>query len=608
MSGIVAVVNFDEGPIDRALLQRMVDGLAFRGPDAQHLSIVGSAGLGQTFLRIDDGGRVREMAQPFTVDSRIWIVADARIDARRDLLAQMSAAGGEVGADASDSELILRAYHLWGEDCVSRLLGDFMFAIWDAPRRRFFGARDHLGIKPFFFATCGASVIVSNTLDCVRLHPAVSRELHDPAIADFLLFGANQDVTTTVFRDVHRLPPAHCVSWTRDAVRRRCYWTLPVDDPIHFRRAADYADRFHELVVESVRDRLRSRRAAVLMSGGVDSPALAAIAQRVLRQDSLPCRLDAITSVYDRLIPDHERRYAALVADHLKIPIRYDVRDDETSIKDWDRVQIKTPEPVENPPAFAAGLEFMRKIADDRPVLLYGEGPDNALRYEWRPYLAHLARRRQLGPLARAVASDLMMHRRLPWRSAVRRLVPRSDEGRSEPWPDWLNPAFADQHRCRERWDAVHERINSATKGHPTRPIGHHSFSDVRWQSLFEYSDALGAAGHAGMRFPYLDLRVLRYLLAVPPMPWCRHKLIIRRAMQTALPRDVLRRPKAGMLGDPDFERVKRSGFPILVPASDLAKYVRPDKIPVAPRTAAELRSALRPLGLNAWLEGLNRP
>src|SRR5919198_3706129 len=99
MSGIVAVVNVDRAPMDRALLQRMVDGLAFRGPDAQHVSIIGPAGLGQTFLRIDDGGRVSEMAQPFTLDSRVWIVADARIDCRRDLVAHMAAAA-DTGAAA----------------------------------------------------------------------------------------------------------------------------------------------------------------------------------------------------------------------------------------------------------------------------------------------------------------------------------------------------------------------------------------------------------------------------------------------------------------------------------------------------------------------------
>ena len=71
------------------------------------------------------------------------------------------------------------------------------------------------------------------------------------------------------------------------------------------------------------------------------------------------------------------------------------MRDDETSIADWDQVQVHTPEPVDNPPAFAAGIEFLEQVAAHARVFLYGEGPDNALRYEWRPYLSHLAARRR---------------------------------------------------------------------------------------------------------------------------------------------------------------------------------------------------------------------
>ena len=105
--------------------------------------------------------------------------------------------------------MILRAYCVWGEDCVAHLLGDFTFAMWDGPKRRLFCARDHLGVKPLFYAQIGQTVVISNTLDCVRLHPAVSRDLNDSAIADFLFFGANQQSDTTSFRDIRRLPSAH---------------------------------------------------------------------------------------------------------------------------------------------------------------------------------------------------------------------------------------------------------------------------------------------------------------------------------------------------------------------------------------------------------------
>src|SRR5206468_123742 len=99
---------------------------------------------------------------------------------------------------------LLRAYRTWGEDCVDHLLGDFAFAVWDGPQQRLFCARDHLGVKPFFYACLGQTVVFSNTLDCIRQYSAASEKLNDLAIADFLLFGLNQNPVTTSFADIQR--------------------------------------------------------------------------------------------------------------------------------------------------------------------------------------------------------------------------------------------------------------------------------------------------------------------------------------------------------------------------------------------------------------------
>ena len=602
MSGIVALLNVDEAPVDKALLARMTRYLAFRGPDRQCLRAMEHVGFGHVWLNTTDGPDDR---QPFTLDGRQWIVADARVDAREDLIGALATdPGDQIHPDAPDAELILRAYRMWGEACVTRLLGDFTFAIWDQGEQRLFCARDHLGVKPLFYAPLARTLIVSNTLDCIRLHPAVSRDLNDLAIADFLLFGANQEPDTSTFKDIRRLPAAHTLTWSHAMIGVRRYWTLPVDEPIHFTRESDYLERFHELLRASVRDRLRTRRVGVLMSGGVDSPTLAAVSMSVLRERSSDCALQAITSVYDRLIPDAERHYAGLVADHLKIPIRYDVRDDETSILDWHRVAIHTPEPVANPPGTAAAIEFFERTAADARVLLYGEGPDNALRYEWRPYLVHVLATRGIVSIARTLLNDLVLHPRMPLWSSVSHIARAAIERKRwhAAFPAWIDDAFAAQCACRDRWDAHRRPLRPL---HPVRPLGYRAFDTVRWQPLFEDCDVSGALGGCDIRHPYLDLRLLRYMLALPAMPWCRNKLIIRQSMRTALPRDVLRRKKTALRESPDFKRVLASGLPRIVPSADLLKYVNPCKIPAAPRTEVELRAALRPLGLDYWLRDL---
>ena len=335
MSGFVALVNLDGSPIDERVLRRLTDYLEFRGPDRQEWRVVGQAGLGHAMLRVTDES-AREQ-QPFTLDGRNWIVADGRIDARRDLITKLSDESSRACPQfATEVELIGRAYAKWGEECVSHLLGDFAFAIWDDTRRRLVCARDQFGVKPLFYAVKGVTVAVSNTLDCLRLHPGVSNDLYEPAVADFLLFGENREVAIPSFRDIKRLPAAHRMTLSAEGTCLERYWTLPIDEPIHFARDRDYIDRFNELLRSAVGDRLRTNRATVLMSGGVDSTTLAAAAL-AMQPERPGLVVDAVTSVYERLIPDPERNFAGLVASHLKIPIRYDVSDDEPSIADWDR-------------------------------------------------------------------------------------------------------------------------------------------------------------------------------------------------------------------------------------------------------------------------------
>jgi asparagine synthase (glutamine-hydrolysing) len=292
------------------------------------------------------------------------------------------------------------------------------------------------------------------------------------------------------------------------------------------------------------------------------------------------------------------------VAAYLDIPIQYDVRDDETSVTDWDRIAIHTPEPVVNPAAVVANSEFLQRAGGAVSVLLYGEGPDNALRYEWRPYLAYLLANRRVSQFARSVLQDLLVHRRVPlWSSIMRIAGARRDQQEwREDFPAWLDEDFSARFDCRRRWDA---RQQPGPPVHPVRPAAFSGLTTPDWQSWFEECDYAAAMARVEFRHPYLDLRLLRYMLAVPAMPWCRNKLILRRSMRSTLPRQVLRRSKAPLAGSPDLTRVQASGFPKWRPSRDVWRYVNPEKVPSAPRSAVELRAALRPLGLNYWLTGL---
>ena len=164
--------------------------------------------------------------QPATLDHRVWCVCDARLDARDELAAELIKNAREVRQAIPDVELLLHAYAVWDEDLLAHIAGDFSFAIWDSFRGKLFCANDRFAVRPFYYARTQNALIFSNTLESVRLHPEVSSELNEQAIADFLLIGLNWNPATTSFAQIQRLPAAHQLTCVRGEARARRYWSV----------------------------------------------------------------------------------------------------------------------------------------------------------------------------------------------------------------------------------------------------------------------------------------------------------------------------------------------------------------------------------------------
>lgn len=580
--------------------------MAFRGPDAQRVwvdEVTGSIGFGHTLLRTTV--EAEHEHQPFTLDGRTWIVADARVDARDELVAKLRPAA-DVTRGVPDVELILHAYNAWGEACVEHLIGDFAFAIWDQRRRKLFCARDHLGVKPFFYAHVGQTLIFSNTLDCIRRHPAVSDTLDDVAIGDFLLFGYRQEPTRSAFAAIRRMPGAHVGTWSARGCAFRRYWTLPIDAPVHFKQAGDYTSRFRELLNVAVSDRLRTKRVGVFMSGGLDSSALAATACGILRSRHADGDVRAYTSVasgFDR----NERHYASLVSSHLGITAQFRDVNAECAGRGWTATRSHTPEPYVNPVGVTGDLEEYRAVSEFSRVCFYGEGPDNALKYEWKPYMRSALQRRQYWPLITGLVQHLAFHRRIPGLLAPWRAV--HETLRADPWessfPPWIEPEFERRLDLRARWHDYQAADGSSA--HDARPRAHGSFSSTLWEDRFSTQDGGHTHAPVELRHPFLDLRLLRFMLSVPVVPWCRRKLILRRSMADVLPTAVLNRPKSPLTSDPVWEAARISGLPRLTADHRFGTYVDITKVPAAPGTKGDFRTLLPAFGLHYWLINLHQ-
>jgi len=553
MSGIVGIINPDRQPVDPEMLRGMTRHMAFRGPDAQEIWSDTYVGLGHAMLRT-----TFEMAterQPWSLDGKVWITADARIDARDELKEKLRAKGGcRALEEASETHLILCAYQVWGTDCVQHLIGDFAFAIWDGPRQRLFCARDHFGVRPFYYAELGGGLIFSNNLETIRRHPRVSDELNDLAIVNYLLFRYQPRVDQTSFKDIQSLLPAHTLIFEGGKTTLARYWTLPIEDPIRYKRHDDYIDHFRELFDRSVGDRMRTDRAGILMSGGMDSSSVAASLQSARGGNKHGVK--AFTYVYDRLIPDEERRYAGLVAKYLDIPIQFIQRDDQEWFGGWDKLSFRFPEPFLNLP-FRNDDDSVRRAALDENLRVFfcGWGPDVMLDFEPAHYQI-LLRHRRISDLVVQVGNFVSRYRRAPpllirseLRRQWRRLWARSSD--SDEVKDrtlaLLAPSVAQCIEIPTKWWQFSDQPGK----HEWRPQAYSMLTNYYWTLGFGVNDA--SNWHAPLEFvyPYFDLRMVRYLLRVPVLPWCADKMLLRQSMSGKLPGAVIARPKAPVRGEP---------------------------------------------------------
>jgi asparagine synthase (glutamine-hydrolysing) len=438
----------------------------------------------------------------------------------------------------------------------------------------------------------------------------VSEELNDPAIGDFLLFGLNYDNATTSFRDVQRLPPAHCLTSSSNGLNIKRYWAPPTDGRIRYAKDGEYIEHFQALLRQAVADRLRTDRVGILLSGGLDSSSVAAVAKDVSGSTSPSTEIRGYSYVYEFLIPDREGEYAREVGDFLRMPVKSLAMDEAQFFERWEDPQFRWPEPIDNP-FFARNLDCYRDISEECRVLLSGEGSDNLMKFQMWPYVEDLRRRGEWRQLLTDGANYLWA-RPFPWRGIRARALRLAGKDPDRPgFPEWLAPEFNRRTNLEARWKE-HTGIPKSWMKHPIHPRGHASLSLPQWTRMFEQENA-GATGHpVEIRYPFLDLRIVNYLLALPPFPWFFQKMVLREAMAGRIPERVRVRPKAPLQGDPLSEQLKRTGAERLKSLSwstDLDHYIDRAALvqPHGKMNPEQASVNSRPYSLNIWLQSARR-
>jgi asparagine synthase (glutamine-hydrolysing) len=573
-----ALLSTGPGPID---LRQFAGGFESDG-----VEIVGRA---QRAALCAGTGSARD-----SLDGRHWIVGRIRLDARDELLERLAAA-----PTVSDARLCLLAYARWGETFTDHLAGDFAFALWDDQRQCLLAVRDRLGVRSLFHTRTADAWLIGDSLDWLAARSTTAPALDDYWIADFLVLGLSREFERTVYRDIKRVAPAHLLKLGEGGLSLRRYWRLELTEPVYLRNAEAYHERFRELLSRAVADRLPPGRVGIAMSGGLDSTTLAATAVEVTGD---PSRIVAECEHYERLMDIREDHYASLAARHLGIELRIRPADDIAHDPQWRSRGLRSAEPMTALLNAWNMRRIGREMAAISPVWLDGEGPDNALILERDAYLGWLRHRRSWGRLSQALFQYASAKGFSGWWQTLERRTGLKRVPELDPYdvlPRWLRGDFAKKLNLAERQKAL--GLGGDTS-HPWHPVAYDSFTSPTWQSYFEDHAFEESLSGFEWRYPFLDLRVLTFMLAVPPVPWGWKKRLIRTSMRDRLPQAVLDREKTPLACYPEIATMRATGLPSLPENHRIGRFVDPAYMPGITAADPDLALSLGVHALDGWL------
>jgi len=302
MSGIFGIFHTNGKPLIKRHLNQMETGLAFIQPGGSDMWYNGSVGLG-CLKQYDSSASWDDELSMQNQANGIIVVADARLTNRWELFREFNLPTCSQ-SDFSDDSLIRRAYERWGRDCARHLSGEFAFAIWDSAKKSLLCTRDHMGIKSLFYCRLKNTFVFASQVRGIRILDFVPVELNEHSLAA-ALFLTEADKSQTYFKGIRRLKAAHALEVHNKHDRSLSltpFWQ-PQPKSRQTKLSDDaYAEAFREIIVRSICKHLDNGcPTGVMLSGGLDSSAIACIAARALRE-----RSESLFSVSSVLAENHE--------------------------------------------------------------------------------------------------------------------------------------------------------------------------------------------------------------------------------------------------------------------------------------------------------------
>ncbi len=537
--------------------------MAHRSPDRRGIWRDGAVGLGHMQMRV-----TREDAldgQPLK-DRDLTLVADARLDNREDL-------AGALAIDLSalptmpDSQLILRAYRTWGENCAERLIGDFAFAIWDSQAGKLFLARDHMGQRHVAFHHGKGFFAFATEIKGLWALPDVPRAIVEDRFGRAASLNTSQLFAASPYQEIAAMAGGTVMTITAAGeVRARCYWT-PHADPSHLGQDEDYyREAYRRVLGEAVACRLRRATypAALFYGGGFDTTAIAALAGPVVSAQNRKfiCVCSVMPEGYSGLI-HHARHWADICAKHMPHVAMHYVTREGRNIFTAMEASFRAADNATSMGGYVTDEIHRTMRQEGARIAMDGFGGDYTLNVRNFPWLYDLIAK---GQLRRAV-SEFCAYRRHSgasvWRvlrneileylipDAIVRARLRHRHGLPLSGPSVpLQPRFAANTQNARRSASPRAKTESAMRASMQSTL-------MRLQRGRSLAGSLQAAAH-GLEFtqPFHDKRVIELALAIPADLWVkggRERYLARQALKDIYPAEFQTRGKGNHDIAPDF-------------------------------------------------------
>lgn len=596
MSGIAGIYTLDGRQVSPEELTALIGTLSHRGADRSASYLAGQIGVIHCMLHTTQESIGEKLPYADPLSGHI-ITADARLDNREDLLDDLDEPHALINS-IPDSQLILAAYKKWGEDCAGKLIGDFAFAIWDPHKPQLFCARDHMGVKPFYYFHSKNAFIFGSEIKAILQSEEVASDLNEQRILDYLVF-YHSDHSSTFFNNIHRLPARHSLRVTPHSIRVEPYWDFSPEIEIHFRKDEDYADAFREHFDKAVACRLRTiTPVGAFLSGGLDSSSIACVAAGQMKKMEIG-QLITFSGIFDSLPPHvswkaDERVFMDAAIRQCGSEAHFIQLNEHGPLRNIDYSEFDEPMPYFN----GYLLDETCTMAQKRGVrvLLDGTDGDTTVSHGYERLYDLGTRYRFLTLLAEAkkfcrLNNLTYSRKKILWKYCVRPSIPdvfvniwkrafrhRTDDP-TKSLAGFLAQTVADSTDWNARARLLAQKESYFRKG---RLPQYWSFISPFLQYTMEFIDTRSSRYPVEIRYPFWDRRLMEFCLALPLEQKMKNgltRVVLRRAMKGILPHIIEHRQGKANLSPQFLMEFDRTAAPyinqLLESNSEIKKYLK---------------------------------